>query len=167
MTTSTLSDRYITTTLAHLPRQTQETIEEDLRGTIAANIMRRVGHGENHDTAEYATLVTLGNPVALATRYVGGNDALISPRVYSSWSLAARWTCATVLPCLYLILVILYAVNQDNIWITIFRPAGITLTVGAYLLAAVTALYALIDRQSDAHDQATRWTPDQLDDEHA
>lgn len=163
---STLSDKYITATLSHLPDQKQAQAEDDLRATIAAHILRRVGNGEDPDAGEYATLATFGDPASLAARYVRGNGALISARIFSSWSIATRWTCAIVLPCLYLVLVIVYTVNQDNIWITIFRPVGIVMTVGVYLLAAVTALYALIDRQSDVNDLAARWTPDQLGDQH-
>lgn len=166
MTTSTFTDNYITAVLSHLPDQKQNQTEHDLRATIAARTLRRVDSGDDPNAAEYATLESLGDPAALAARYVHGNGALISARIFHSWSLAIRWTCATVLPCLYLILVIVYAVNQDNIWITIFRPVGIVLTVGVYLLAAVTALYALIDRSSDTGTPATRWTPDQLGDHH-
>ncbi|WP_167131562.1 hypothetical protein [Paramicrobacterium chengjingii] len=164
MTTSTLTDKYITAILSHLPHQNQQHTENDLRAMIAANTMRRVRNGDDPETAEYSTLATLGDPAVLATRYINGNGALISARLFCTWSLAIRWTSATVLPGLYLILVIIYAINQDNIWITVFRPVGIVITVGVYLLAAVTTLYALIDRQTSSNDFVARWTPDRLAD---
>lgn len=162
MTTSTLTDEYITATLTHLPHQKQQHTENELRAMIAANTLRRVRSGDDPETAEYSTLATLGDPAALAIRYINGNGALISARIFRTWSLATRWTCATVLPCLYLILVILYAIAQDNIWITLFRPIGIVITVSVYLLTAVTALYALVDRQTQNNTPAARWTPEQL-----
>lgn len=161
MTTSTLGDKYIAEMLSHLP-QRQQQVENDLRATIAANTMRRVNKGDDPEAAEYSTLAALGDPAVLATRYLHGNGVLISTRIFRSWSVAVRWACATVLPGLYLILVIVYAINQDNIWITIFRPVGIVITVGVYLLVAMTALYALIDRQTGDSDTATRWTPKRL-----
>lgn len=165
MTSTTLTDRYVTATLSHLPRHKQQQTENDLRAIIAANTMRRVRNGDTPETAENSTLATLGNPATLAARYLNENGALISARIFHSWSLATRWTSATVLPCLYLILVIVFAVTQDNVWITIFRPVGIVMTVGVYLLAAVTALYALIDHRTDGNGPATQWTPDQLPDQ--
>lgn len=165
MTTSALTDRYITGTKYHLPQQKWQQTENDLRAMIAANTMRRVRNGEDPEAAEYSTLATLGNPATLAARYLNENGALISARIFRSWSLAARWACATILPCLYLILVIVYAINQDNIWITIFRPIGIVITVGVYLLAAVTALYTLIERQTNGNNLAAQWTPDNLVDQ--
>lgn len=72
--------------------------------------------------------------------------ALIGQRVYPSWARATRLVCATVLPVVFVVLVIVYAMRQHNVWITIFRPIGITLTVAMYLLVAVTALYVAVDR---------------------
>lgn len=156
------TDAYISTALTHLPSHRQEQADRDLRATIAAHVAHRIGDGDTPEVAERAALETLGDPSAVALRYLHGHRALISPHLFSAWSLVTRWTCAIVLPCLYLVLVIVFAVTQDTLWITIFRPVGIVLTVGVYLVAAITALYALIDRQTAGSAPASRWSSDQL-----
>jgi hypothetical protein len=155
-----LSDRYIAVTLRELPEDQRAEVERELRVAIAANIEVRVATGETPTDAEYAALRDLGAPmVLLAAQYARAPSALIGQRLYCDWVRVVRSTCATVLPIVLVVLVIVRAAHHDNIWAVIFPPLGITLTVAMYLLVGVTALFALIDRHDE---QGLAVDPDQL-----
>lgn len=74
---------------------------------------------------------------------------LVSDRVYAAWARTTRLVCATVLPIVFIVLVVVYSAHHDGVWVDIFRPIGVTLTVAMYLLVGVTTAYALVDRRDD------------------
>lgn len=163
--TMTLTDRYIAATVRRMPTRQRPEIEQELRAAIADDIDARVAGGQSPADAEYAAVSELGDPEQLAGRYAQTPQALISHRVYSEWAKLTRLTCIRVPPIVFIVLVVVYAVHQTNIWITIFRPIGITLTVAMYLLVCITALFAAADRhrtQQGADPLTAAWTPDQL-----
>lgn len=160
----TLTDRYIATTVRHIPEKQREDIERELRAAIADDVDARVAHGQTLTDAEYAALRELGDPTRLATRYAQRPAVLIGPSSYPDYVKAVRSACTTLLPILYIVLLLVRRAHGDNVWETIFRPLGATLNVAMYLIVALTALFAAVDRalavRPDAIDQA--WTPDQL-----
>ena len=163
--TTTLTDRYIAATVRRMPARQRPEIERELRAAIADDIDARVAGGQAAADAEYAAVWELGDPEQLAGRYAQTPQALISHRVYSEWAKLTRLTCVTVLPIVFIVLVVVYAVHQSNVWITIFRPIGITLTVATYLLVCITALFVAVDRhrtEQGAGPLTAMWTPDQL-----
>lgn len=160
---TTLTDRYVAAILKHLPRNQQADIELELRTAISDEVDSRVAAGEKPANAEYDTLRALGDPGTLAARYHRGRQALIGSHSYHTWSAVMRITAASVLPVVFVVLIVSYALSQHNIWITIFRPIGITMTVGAWLFTAVTGVFALADgRESKAASRGLGWTPDRL-----
>lgn len=163
--TPTLTDRYVAATMKHLPVNLRPEIERELRAAIADDIDARVANGQDPTDAEYAAVSEFGDPEELATRYAQTPQALIGRRVYADWVKTTRIACLTVLPIVFVVLVVVYAVHQSNIWVTVFRPIGVTLTVAMYLLVLVTALFVAVDRHRAQHGPDTptaKWTPDQL-----
>lgn len=161
----TLTDRYIAATTRWLPRKYRADIERELRASIVDAIEARVNSGESYERAEFAVLRELGDPDHLAEQYAQTPTALISRRVYFTWSKTSRLLCAIVLPILFVILAVVRAAHHDNIWATIFPSIGITLTVAMWLLVANTALFVAVDRHaahSTADESRQPWTPDLL-----
>ena len=135
-------DRYVCAAVVHLPEALRPDVDETMRAQIANQVHGHVSSGLAQADAERAVLRDLGEPADEISR----TATLISPRVYPGWTRAVVWSCATALPIVYVTLVVVFAVHQHNVWVTIFRPVGITLTVAMYLLVAVTAVCALVDR---------------------
>ncbi len=142
-------DRYVDTAVAHLPEALRPQVAQAVRAQITTDIQARVDSGLTRPAAEHTVLRDLGEPTDHRLRAT----TLISPRLHRGWRLATSWACATVLPIVFIVLVAVYAVHQDNLWITIFRPIGITLTVAMYLLVAVTGVCALVDRYGAASSE--------------
>ena len=141
-------DRYVGAAVDHLPEALRSDVEKMMRAQIADRVHDQVLSGLAPADAEAAVLRDLERPVDETAT----TAALISPRAYRGWTLATLWSCATALPIVYVTLVVVYAVRQHNLWITVFRPVGITMTVAMYLLVAVTAVCALADRYGASTD---------------
>ncbi|MCX4098627.1 permease prefix domain 1-containing protein [Nocardia sp. alder85J] len=165
--THTLTDRYVHVAVAHIPRQRRRDTERELRSAIADDIDARLAGGESAARAEYAALRELGDPIRMAARYTYAARALIGPDSYPSYVQATRGTCATVLPILYVTLVLVQHARNHDLWMTFLRPLGITVTVAMYLLVILTALFVLGEHTraaaGGAEDDAP-WTPDRLAD---
>ena len=160
---TTLTDAYVAETLQCLPKQQRDEIGRELRASISDAIDSRVADGEKPEVAEYAALLDLGDPAALAASYAREPQTLISSRMYSVWSRVTRLACMTTLPIVFVVLVVVNATHHHNIWVTIFNPVGITLTVAMYMLTIITAIFALADRgRMRAEAEGRRWTPDRL-----
>jgi hypothetical protein len=163
---TTLTDRYVAATLRHVPEKQRQDIERELRASIDDDIDARVGLGETADDAEYAALKELGDPEQLSMSYSGRSHSLIGPRLYPAYRTAVRDTCLSVLPIVYIVLVVVLRAHGDNLWKSIFQPLGVTLTVATYLVAALTLAFALAERktatQQSTSDGDGPWTPDLL-----
>lgn len=144
-------DRYVDAAIDQLPEALRSDVEKMMRAQIADQLHHHVSSGLAPADAETAVLRDVKKPDYDSAT----TAALISSRVYRAWALATLWSCATALPIVYVTLVVVYAVRQRNLWITIFRPVGITMTVAMYLLVAVTAVCALADRYGGSTDSGT------------
>jgi hypothetical protein len=143
---SETTERYIQAVLRAVPKRTHAELERELRSVIDDQMEAARADGEPETEAERRVLAELGDPGELAERYAPSQRVLLSSRVYRAWSRTVRWCCALVLPIVLIVLVVSYAVTQSNIWVTVFASLGATITVGVYLLVAITALFAVIDR---------------------
>lgn len=140
------TDDYVAAVVRQIPQRKRAEVERELRALIADEIDGRIASGEPAVGAERSALRDLGDPGALADRYHPGARVLLSGRVYRAWSRASFWSCAVVLPIVYVVLVVVRAVHGDNLGAVIFLPLGVTITVAMYLLVGMTALFAAIDR---------------------
>jgi hypothetical protein len=155
---STLTDRYVAATVRLVPRSQREEIARELRASIGDAVEQRVEHGEAPDQAAFMVLSELGDPVRLSTSYIAGATSLIGPATYPSYKRVLRWACLIVLPIVYLVNAIGYWVRGDSPATAIFAPLGITLLAALILLVAITVLFVLLDRRSNAD----HWTPHHL-----
>ncbi|MET9534887.1 permease prefix domain 1-containing protein [Streptomyces sp. NPDC006649] len=163
--TATLTDRYVSTVVRRVPDKERSDIERELRAAIGDDADARVARGQTPDEAEYAALSDLGNPARLAARYARRAVALIGPDLYPDYKQALRGVSLAVLPPVYAVLAIVHHARGENIWVTLFRPIGNTVTVALYLAVGVTVLFAAVDRAVSAASgtaAGTGWTPDRL-----
>ncbi|QFY10106.1 hypothetical protein GBF35_28785 [Nonomuraea phyllanthi] len=164
--TASLTDRYVAATVRHIPDKQRREIERELRAAIADDIDARAAHGQAPPDAEYAALRDLGDPALLAARYTRRAMALIGPDTYPAYVHTLRVSCWSVLPIVYVVLVLVLRAHGEDAWTSIFSPVGTTLTVAMYLAVAVTGLFAIADRRRADHPDtaglAEPWTPDRL-----
>ncbi|GAA2226638.1 MULTISPECIES: permease prefix domain 1-containing protein [Kitasatospora] len=164
--TTALTDRYIAATVRRVPDKQRGEIERELRAAIADDVEARIQRGEAPADAEYAALAELGSPERLAAGYSHSALALIGADTYPGYVHALRGACQSVLPVVYIVLVLVARAHGENAWVALLRPIGSTVTVAVYLAVCVTVPFVIADRvrgaRSEAAPAAGPWTPDQL-----
>ncbi|NNC10329.1 hypothetical protein HII28_00320 [Planctomonas sp. JC2975] len=140
------TNEYIAAVARRVPQRKRNDVEAELRALIADEIDARLEAGEPEAEAERAVLRELGEPGVLAERYSPGSRVLLSRHVFRAWARTCGWSCAIVLPIVYAVLVVVRTVSGDNPGAIVFLPLGTTITVAMYLLVAITALFAVVDR---------------------
>ncbi|MGQ4516891.1 permease prefix domain 1-containing protein [Streptomyces sp. DW26H14] len=164
--THTLTDRYVAAVTRRVPEKQRADIERELRAEIGDDADARAERGATPEEAEYAALAELGAPARLAARYAHRSPALVGPESFPDYVRALRGLCLTVLPVVYVVLALVDVAHGENVWVTVFRPLGTTLTVAMYLAVGVTALFAAVDRTvagvREGGGAGDAWTPDQL-----
>jgi hypothetical protein len=163
--TATLTDRYITATLRRVPEKQRPEIEKELRAAIADDVDGRIDEGAKPAAAEYATLKEMGDPYRLAASYAGNSLTLIGPDLYPTWVRSLKLVCWTSLPIVAVVLIAINFAQGRNFWASIFGPIGTIISVGIYLVFALTVVFAIAERTSPNGSDGTRrvaWTPDNL-----
>lgn len=82
---TTLTERYISTTITSLPAPLQDDVRAELEASIADAVEARLDQGEQRSEAERAVLTELGDPGILAASYSDRPLHLIGPRFYLTW----------------------------------------------------------------------------------
>ena len=99
---STLTDRYISEVVRHLPEGQRGDISSEIAATIGDMVAAEPDTGTGpagqtgRDAAERAVLTRLGDPAELARRYSGARRYLVGPEVYPVWARVLRWLLPVV-----------------------------------------------------------------------
>jgi hypothetical protein len=158
MTTTTLTDRYVSALTRLLPRRQRSDIERELRASVADAVDERLESGEQPLDAERAVLAGLGDPVLLAAQYTDRPTALIGPRHYGDYRrvMAILTTIGPGIAIVVAVAQVLYAVPLLQALL-----AGIGAGVLAVVISAgaLTLLYAVVERIGSASEP---WRPEAL-----
>ncbi|MFC6929604.1 hypothetical protein ACFQHO_04040 [Actinomadura yumaensis] len=162
MTANTLTDRYVREVARRVPAGQRDDIATELRATIADTVEAR---DAEPGAAEREVLTEMGDPVRLAARYADRPLALIGPDLYPAYTRLLVTLLTTALPAVTAVAVGFDVLDGKDAGSLVGTAVGTVLTVGAQMIAWVTAGFALVERSRhrDRALAATRaWTPDDL-----
>jgi hypothetical protein len=163
MTTSTLTDRYVSAVVRGVPDRQRADLEQELRASLADDIDARVEGGAEAKTAEREAIVELGDPIVLAARYAGRPLHLVGPELYADWRRLLTVLEFIIVPIVVATLVIVGAVKGDTFGGIVGGAVWTGLSVGVHLAFWVTVTFVLIERSpSMAAKKLMIWTPDML-----
>ena len=164
--TTTLTDRYVSATLRRVPEKQRPEIAQELRAAIADDVDARIDQGDKPAKAEYDALQGMGDPYRLAASYTNHSLSLIGPDIYPTYVRSLKILGWTVLPVVYVVLLVISAAQGKNVAASIFGPLGTTISVAIYISFIVTLLFAIAERtasnRSSEMTSALTWTPDRL-----
>lgn len=160
MTTTTLSERYISATIRSLRPTVQADVRAELEAAIADAIEARVEQGEESDAAERAVLTELGDPGILAAGYADRPLHLLGPRYYLIW-----WRLLTLLliiipACAAVGVAIAKLIEGASIGDVIGAVVVVTLSVVVHVCFWVTLVFVVLERTGA--DTGETWDVDQL-----
>lgn len=145
MTTTTLTDRYVSALTRLLPRRQRSDIERELRASVADAVDERLESGEQPLDAERAVLAGLGDPVLLAAQYTDRPTALIGPRHYGDYRrvMAILTTIGPGIAVVVTVAQVLYAVPLGLAVLTGLAAGAVATVISA---VALTTLFAILER---------------------
>ena len=114
MTTSTLTDRYVSAVVRGVPDRQRADLEQELRASLADDIDARLDAGADAKSAERDAIVELGDPIVLAARYAGRPLHLVGPELYADWRRLLTVLEFIIVPIVVATLVIVGAVKGDT-----------------------------------------------------
>lgn len=176
---STLTDRYISEVVRHLPEDQRGDISTEIATTIDDMVAAELeagtaaGPGPDPTAAEHAVLTRLGDPAALADRYSGARRYLVGPDVYPVWARVLRWILPVVGTIAALAGGILYVATtpEPEIGGLIGQLVSSVAAAVLWAFAAWTLVVVIIERTTPdgarsplAPARARPWDPADLDD---
>lgn len=163
MTTTTLTDRYVSAVVRSVPEKQRADLENELRASLADAIDDRMAAGADAKTAEHDAIVELGDPIVLSARYTGRPLHLVGPLFYADWKRLLTVLEFIVVPIVFAALAIVGALKGDSFGAIVGGAVWTALSVGVQLAFWVTVVFALIERTpSMAAKKLLPWTPDML-----
>lgn len=159
--TGSLTDRYVTEVVRHIPADQRGDVADELRATIADTIEAR-GPAAS-ETAERKVLTEMGDPIRLAARYADRPLALIGPGLYPTYVRLLTVLLSAVLPAVTAVSAALDVLDGQGAAEVIGGAVGAVLTVGAQMIAWLTVVFALVERSGKRSGTVGgAWTPDDL-----
>ncbi|MEU7901511.1 permease prefix domain 1-containing protein [Actinoplanes sp. NPDC049118] len=162
---TSLSDRYVDTTLRRLPPRQRTDIERELRAAIADAVDDRLAAGADAGEAEVAVLTELGDPARLAAGYADRPLHLIGPGLYLDYTRLLTILLATVVPAVAAAVGFVRGVQESPVLTVIGDTLGAAVTTAVHIAVWTTVLFAVIERTPALRRFPDRtWTPDALPD---
>ena len=159
---TSLSERYIAAVMRSVPVADREEIAAELRASIADQIEGRVEAGEDPETAEYAVIDGLGDPIAYAASLSGRSLMLIGPRYYAAWLRLLRLLLAVVLPVAALIAGLVRAIGGGDVGAVIGAMIPAIITSGLHVTFWTTLAFVILERTGSTGDTVLEWNPEKL-----
>lgn len=151
----TLTDRYVSALTRLLPARQRKDIARELRASIADAVDERLDAGASERDAERETLAELGDPVLLAARYTDRPTALIGPRYYGDYR-RLLGVLTTIGPGTAIVVTVAQVLYAVPLGLALLAGVGAGLAATAVSAAALTALFAVVERLPR---RAEPWAP--------
>ncbi|MGH0051777.1 MAG: hypothetical protein ACQ5SW_00105 [Sphaerochaetaceae bacterium] len=138
-----LISRYIGETVRHLKAKEREEVEKELE----ANILDMLGEDPSEEAIEQ-TLLDMGSPSSLATKYRGSERYLIGPATYDTYWMVLKLVALVVslVTLVFTILSFLFTANILTIYEMIAKVLGSVFSAASSAFLWVTITFALLDR---------------------
>ncbi|GAA3003653.1 HAAS signaling domain-containing protein [Streptosporangium longisporum] len=163
LSSNTLTERYVQEVIRRVPADQRDEIADELRTTIADTIEARAA--ADPLSTEREVLSEMGDPSRLAARYADRPLSLIGPALYPAYRRLMRVLLTAVLPVVVVVLVVLDIVDGKDLGAVLQTAVGMTVALGAQLVAWPTVVFALVERSRYRASVTARgdgWTPDHL-----
>lgn len=157
---TTLTERYISATIASLPPETQDDVRAELETSIADAVEARQDQGEDPGAAERAALTELGDPAALAAGYADRPLHLLGPRYYLAWLRLLKLLLAIVPACVAVAMALALVLVGADVGEIIGQTLAVTLTATVHLFFWTTLVFVVLERTGAGTGH--RWDVDQL-----
>lgn len=161
-TPETLTERYVTTVVHHVPEKSRADVSAELRASIADDIDARVAAGAASETAERDALLALGDPHRLAAEYAGTPLHLIGPVHFLEWRRLTVMLLSIVLPIVAGAITIARALAGDGPIDIVLGVLGTVASVAVGLVFWVTVVFAILERTPSGAAPLARWSLDDL-----
>lgn len=162
-----LTDRYVSATVAHLPRDQREDVAAELAASIADAIDARreavQATTEDDTAAEREVLESLGDPERLAATYVSRPLALIGPDLYLAWKRLLTTLMWVVVPVIAVLAGIGAAADGKGVGGIVLALWVGAITTAVHVGFWVTLVFARLDRAPKDTLVTGPWTVDKLD----
>ncbi|MGR0321167.1 permease prefix domain 1-containing protein [Agromyces sp. ZXT2-3] len=158
---TTLTDRYVWAAARTLPEAQREEFGRELRERIGDEVDARRESGTATDDAEFSVLVELGDPAALAAKYLDRPLQLIGPRYYLTWKRLVTMLLAIVLPISVGAVLLAQALAGASIGEMFASAFSVAFSLAVHLAFWPTLVFAIIERNPGA-GPVDRWTPEHL-----
>ncbi|WP_353813246.1 hypothetical protein [Agromyces sp. SYSU T00266] len=158
---ATLTDRYVWAAVRALPESQREEFGRELRERIGDEVDARRGSGAPTADAEFAVLVELGDPAALAATYLDRPLHLIGPRYYLTWKRLVTTLLAIVLPIAVGAVLLAQALAGAPVGEIFASAISVGFSLAVQLAFWPTLVFAIIERNPGS-GPVDRWTPERL-----
>jgi len=161
---TSLADRYVWAVLRAVPSDQRKDLEPEIRALVADTTESKAADGTlTTDAAERAALTELGDPEALAGRYVDRTVALIGPAVYPEWRRLLTTLLPILVPIVTIVVMAASAVDGKPVGTIITSGLGAAFNVSVQTLFWFTLVFALLERTEARKSlPAHTWSLDEL-----
>lgn len=159
--TATLTDRYLHAATRAMPDTQREEIRRELAERIGDDIDARVEAGVDPADAERLALTELGDPDALAARYLDRPQHLIGPQLYPLWRRLLRLLLLIVVPIVAIAFPLAQTLAQKPFGEIVGSTFVVLMTLTVHLGFWTTLVFAKLDRALGGKP-LMEWTPDLL-----
>jgi hypothetical protein len=162
---TSLTDRYVWAVLRAVPQGKRTDLEPEIRALVADAVDAHAGNA-SPEAAERAALAELGDPDALAARYMDKTRFLIGPRLYPEWERLLTLLLPIVVPIAGIAVGAVGWVSGKAVGEAIVSGLGVAFTVAVQLTFWFTLVFAIAERTGSAVAPLTGhpWSPDDLPD---
>lgn len=154
-----LVERYLKAVAAQLPRDSRDDIVAELRDEIMGRIealQDRLGRAPADDEVE-ALLREVGHPLAVASRYRAGPQALIGPALYPWWMFGVK-VGLTVMACVTLVgLAVRVLVGDVYVGQAIGQAIASLISGAITVIGLLTLAGFVLERQEKKPDFIAKW----------
>jgi hypothetical protein len=161
--TATLTDRYVWAAARDVPESQREEFARELRERIGDEIEAQLASGDaaSSEDAERATIAELGDPSALAAKYVDRSLVLVGPRYYLTWKRLLVMLYSVVLPIAVAATALGLVIAETPVG-ELFRTLWVVaLGLVVHLGFWTTLVFAILER-APSSEPGLEWTPDRL-----
>ena len=153
---TSLTDRYVATTLRSIPAKQRTDIERELRASIADAL---------EDQSETEALAALGDPSRLAASYADRPLHLVGPAVYLDYRRVLAILLSSVVPLIFVAVGVASFQGGAVLAGALSAAANAALLVTMHLLIWTTVVFVIVDRTfARMGRRASSWDPATLPD---
>lgn len=163
----TMTEQYVHAVTRHLGEDQRDDVALELRSDIADRIEALCANDPtlNHEDAENAALVELGDPDRLAASYRGTPQHLIGPDLFPTYVRILFKVLLAVVPLVTTIVAVVHVFEGADLGSIIGKAAWTAFNTSVHIVFWTTLSFAVLERTAHPTEESLGlepWTPDAL-----